>query len=94
MIGNEESSFHSWKKATLIYSKEEVIAYGACVLATQVDIDMSEVIKDIYMKPISNTCVGVWINKEDIKVIFDFDCRVTARPYKLDLSAVEIAARE
>ena len=58
-IGNKESSFHSWKKATLISSKEEVKAYGACVLATQLDIDMSEVIKDIYMKPVSNTCVGV-----------------------------------
>jgi len=94
MIGNEDSSFHSWKKATLISSKEEVTAYGACVLATQVDIDMSDVIKDIDVKPVSNTCVGVRINKEAIKVIFDFDRRVPAGPYKLDLSAAEFVAKE
>ena len=77
----------------LISSKEEVIAYGACVLGTQVDINISEVIKNINVKPVSNTFVGLQIDNESIKIIFHFNGQAPTRPYKLDLSAAEFVAK-
>jgi len=101
LISKEESSFSSWKKTALISTKEEVTAYGACVLAAKTDIDLSPIMKNIDVKPVSNTCVGVRITTKDdddesipIKVIFDFDRRIPAGPSKMEIIAAEFVARE
>mmetsp|Transcript_9223 Transcript_9223/g.13439 ORF Transcript_9223/g.13439 Transcript_9223/m.13439 type:complete len:843 (+) Transcript_9223:67-2595(+) len=86
-------------------TREDVVANGACLRAAILHGRLDHVPSPISVQPVCTAAIALRINyfadeeeedgddddEDDIKIIFDFDRRVPAGPYTLDLSAAECA---
>jgi len=102
MKDSSQASFNytTWKKAAVLSTKEETIATGCCYLAASAVFNLEKVFRNVDVKPVSSAAVAIRFTDKSqndlspIKIIFDYDRRVPAGPYKLNLTAAELVARK